>query len=150
MKIDVEVVENNPLNWRNYFRKQFGLCIYRKMKHGGEKSSRYHEVPNNLFVKALEFVNVTEQQNEDILKSLHESRQSSKRELKKVLENTADHVTSSQKLCKEKVYNTLAIQGKLRDLEEDVQKLGEKLDKKLNELSSMIGTLTKNLQSKGN
>ena len=70
--------------------------------------------------------------------------------LKKVLENTADHVTSSQKLCKEKVYNTLAIQGKLRDLEEDVQKLGDKLDKKLNELSSMIGTLTENLQSKRN
>ena len=119
------------------------------MIHEGEKCIRYHEVPNNLFVKALEFVNMTEQQNEELLKSLHESRQSSKRELKKVLDNTATLANSSQKLGKEKVYNTLVIQGKLKDLEEDVQKLGDKLDKKLNELSSMIATLTENLQSKG-
>ena len=149
MKIDVEVAKNNPLNWRNYFRKQFGLCIYRKMIHEGEKCIRYHEVPNNLFVKALEFVNMTEQQNEELLKSLHESRQSSKRELKKVLDNTATLANSSQKLSKEKVYNTVIMQEKLKDLEEDVQKLGDKLDKKLNELSSMIATLTENLQSKG-
>ena len=148
MKIELDVAEN--MNWRNYFRKQIGLCIYRKMKHEGEKGTRYHQVPDNLFLKALEFVNMTEQQNEELLKSLHESRQSSKRELKKVIENTAILANSSQKLSKEKVYNTVIMQEKLKDLKEDVQKLGDKLDKKLNELSSMIATLTENLQSKGN
>ena len=148
MKIELEVAEN--LNWSNYFRKQMGLCIYRKMKYERSNGTRYHEVPNNLFIKALEFVNMTEQQSEELLKSLHESRQSSKRELKKVIENTATLANSSQKLGKEKVYNTLVIQGKLKDLEEDVQKLGEKLEQKLNEISKMIATLTEHLQPKGN
>ena len=149
MKIDLEVAENDPISWKNYFRRQMGLCIYRKLKYEGSQGTRYHQVPNNLFIKALEVVNMTEQQNEELLKSLQENRQSSKRELKKVIENTAaNHITSSQKLGKEKVYNTLVIQEKLKDLEEDVQKLGEKLDKKLAELSRMIGTLTENLQSK--
>ena len=151
MKIDVEAVEKNPSDWMNHFRKQMGLCIYRKMKYEGNNgTTRYHQVPNNLFIKALEFVNMTDQQNEDLLKSLHESRQSSKRELKKVIDNTAPQVNSYQKLGKEKVYNTVVIQKKLKDLEEDVQKLGEKLDGKLDELSRMIGSLTEDLQSKGN
>ena len=142
MKIELEVAEN--MNWRNYFRKQIGLCIYRKMIPEGEKGDKYHEVPNNLFVKALEFVNMTEQQNEELLKSLHETRQSSKRELKKVLENTTAQFTSSQKLGDVKVYNTVVIQRKLNSLEEYVIKV----DKNINELTRKIDTLTGNLQSK--
>ena len=142
MKIELEVAEN--MNWRNYFRKQIGLCIYRKMIAEGKKADKYFEVPNNLFVKALEFVNMTEQQNEELLKSLHETRQSSKRELKKVLENTTAQFTSSQKLGDVKVYNTVVIQRKLNSLEEYVIKV----DKNINELTRKIDTLTGNLQSK--
>ena len=142
MKIELEVAEN--MNWRNYFRKQIGLCIYRKMIPEGEKGDKYHEVPNNLFVKALEFVNMTEQQNEELLKSLHETRQSSKRELKKVLENTTAQFTSSQKLGDVKVYNTVVIQRKLNSLEEYVIKV----DKNINELTRKIDTLTENMKSK--
>ena len=143
MKIELEVAEN--MNWRNYFRKQIGLCFYRKMIPEGEKGDKYHEVPNNLFVKALEFVNMTEQQNEELLKSLHETRQSSKRELKKVLESiTTAQITSSQKFGDVKVYNTVVIQSKLNTLEDYVKKL----DKNLSELTRKIDTLTENMKSK--